>query len=60
LKPGQNYVIELFSLFVQCKELLDGLLEHGRLTLKQMVERAKNMVEREKSSKREGESLVNV
>ncbi|XP_059432514.1 uncharacterized protein LOC132165849 isoform X1 [Corylus avellana] len=38
----------------ECKELLHGLLQHGRLTLKQMVERAKNMIEREKSSKREG------
>ncbi|XP_062153502.1 uncharacterized protein LOC133861722 isoform X2 [Alnus glutinosa] len=31
----------------ECKELFEGLLQHGRLTLKQMVER-------EKSSKREG------
>lgn len=42
-----------FLLFVQCKELLGGLLQHGSLTLKQIVER-------EKSSKREGESLLNV
>jgi hypothetical protein len=48
-------LLNFFSLFVQCKELLEGLLQHGRLTLKQMVER-----EREKSSKKDGESLVNV
>ncbi|XP_059449173.1 uncharacterized protein LOC132180389 isoform X1 [Corylus avellana] len=37
------------SEFDECKELLEGLLQHGRLTLKQMVER-----EREKSSKKDG------
>lgn len=37
----------------ECKELLEGLLQHGRLTLKQMVERAKDMAQRQKSSKLE-------
>ncbi|KAG2715890.1 hypothetical protein I3843_03G102000 [Carya illinoinensis] len=44
----------------KCKELLEGLLQHGRLTLKQMVERAKDLAERAKSRKKEGicENLV--
>ncbi|KAB1210683.1 DNA-directed RNA polymerase III subunit rpc3 [Morella rubra] len=44
----------------ECKGLLEGLLQHGRLTLKQMVERAKDMAERAKSTKKEGKSFVKV
>lgn len=45
-----KFLILNFCLFVlQCVELIQGLLEHGRLTLKQMFDRAK-------SSEKEGKS----
>lgn len=60
VNPGENCIIEFVSMFFKCKGLLEGLLQHGRLTLKQMVERAKDMAERAKSTKKEGKSFVKV
>ena len=42
------FIFDLFDfplfwvIFPQCVELFQGLLEHGRLTLKQMFDRAKS------------------
>lgn len=39
--------------FLQCLEILEGLLKHGRLSLNQILDRHKDT-----SKEREGESLV--